>query len=685
MGDLLLEMGLLDEQTLQAAIAEQRLSGRRLPRILGEKRVVDEERLTKAVAAKLGLEVVNVSSLKIHERVLALIPAPVAIRYGVLPIAIKRANGAEYLYLVMADPLDTEAIGEVQRVTGRQVRVLMAGATEVDAAIDTQYRAIQGKHVQPMPPATPPPPPVAPVTVSSVATAPAKPQLNLQAVKRSEPAIPVVRSQPPPSQERRTVSAPPRIDPSTGGPTEVVRSGQSVRAVPPPVRAAPPPAPVVAPPPAKVPSLVARPPIVPKDARKPSKADSAFRLTSQDLIQPVQVEGGEPPQEDWDLAVRDWSPPNALSQRAGEHQLRADEPVTTEAKVAQLEPEQEDPLELIEIEAEEVSSSQIELEELSEAQLIAMQSQPVHLAAPSPIDMMRAFEIPIDVEDKNHPFEGLHLEEVHAGLERTGIIPAIDWGADPFEPPPLPDTLRPNRALIGGDIPTSKAAVEARLNLPNNIAQDERTLDTAAPPLDFVAALEVQEIPKQKPRKSDPPEKMERAPAALAKSDDSDADKMPVIEPSSLMSLMDFESISEDTGSDDLPKMQPLLLKREDEPTNPGLGTEIAQQIQIADLEDEEPEPTQSQAVDHDAVLTALDGQFEDPVVLEAPAPSLEIIGPAEPDQGAREMVQALLQGRSLKSAERAELVLALGRLLIKRGIIAEEELALELTLDADD
>jgi hypothetical protein len=720
MGDLLLEMGLLDEPTLQAAMAEQRTSGRRLPRILGEKRVLDEERLTKAVAAKLGLEVVNVSSLKIHERVLALIPAPIAIRYGVLPIAIKRANGAEYLYLVMADPLDTEAIGEVQRVTGRQVRVLMAGATDLDAAIDTQYRAIQGKHVTPMPPATPPPPPVAPPAISA-STQPAKPP-SLQAVRKSElpaAALPPRAAQAPTGERRAgslsTAARP--ADPTTGGPTELLRPSQVLRPYQPsaptpppkgtqttPVRAATQPAAATA---AKVPSVVGRPPAAPapvavqpatKDQpRRASKAEpaplGAFRLTAQDLIHPMPLDAPEDepktridePQEDWDLAVRDWSPPNALSQRVGEHQVRTDEPVTTEAKVSQTDPDHDpdhdEPFELIEIEAEEVSTSQIELEELSEAQVIAMQAQPVHLVAPSPIELMRAFEIPVEVEDGNHPFEGLHLEEVHAGLERTGIIPAIDWGSDQFEPPPLPDTAKPNRALIGGDIPMSKAAVEARLSVPNAPApaSEPRTFDTQeAPTLDFVAALELHQPPKAKTRKSDPPEKMNRAPAALAKSDDSDADRMPVIEPSSLMSLMDFESMPEDTGSDDIPEAPPSEVIE-----TATVQMMIAPQIHVEDLED--PEPTPSHAVvDHHSVLSALDGQFEDPVVLEAPVELTEIESGA-PNERARGMVQALLQGRSLKSAERAELLLALGRVLIKKGLIDEEELALELTLDADE
>ncbi len=706
MGDLLLEMGLLDEQTLEAAVAEQRTSGRRLPRILGDKRVVDEERLTKAVAAKLGLEVVNVSSLKIHERVLALIPAQIAIKYGVLPIAIKRANGAEFLYLVMADPLDSEAIGEVQRVTGRQVRVLMASASEVDTAIDTQYRAIQGKHVPPMPPATPPPPPQPP---PNLAAPPAKP-INPPAMRKLEtpPAAP-----PPAPRNHRPISAPASAplrptDPATGGPTELVRAAMPSRThqTTPAPRAAPPSKVPTTPPRATPPQ-----PPPPTGLRRASKPEP-FRLTAQDLIHPMPLDALEEepktriddhvPQQDWDLAVRDWSPPGGLSQPAGNQQSRSEvEPVTTEARLANLDPDHDEPAELIEIEAEDISTSQIELEELSEVQVIAMQAQPVHLDSVASSELVRAFEIPIEIDEANHPFGGPTFDDVPTGLERTGIIPAIDFSSDHFEPPPLPESGRPNRALIGGDIPMSKAAVEARQSVPPTAdLRTDADPRRSVPALDFVAALDVAPPPPKK--KSDPPAPAKRmdeaAPAsvaprlALARPDDSDADAMPVIEPSSLMSLMDAEPVQEDTGSDEVPGpafvvQPPPATRLFDESTNPRIETSSVPladlpEVRIEDLEDPEPTPS-SEEVDRDAVLSALDGQFSDPIVMEQPVEMTEI-REGDADDRARDLVRALMQGRSLKSAERAELVLALGRLLIKNGVIDEEELALELTLDAD-
>src|SRR5688572_23178679 len=118
LGDLLVEMGLVDREQINAALAQQRTMGGRLPKILAERKLVDEDRLAKAISAKLGLEAVNLTSLKIHERVLAMIPAHVALRHGALPIAIKRTHQAEFVYVVMADPLDAEALAELQRVSG---------------------------------------------------------------------------------------------------------------------------------------------------------------------------------------------------------------------------------------------------------------------------------------------------------------------------------------------------------------------------------------------------------------------------------------------------------------------------------------------------------------------------------------------------------------------------------------
>lgn len=132
-------MRLLSAQTVSALLTEQRRSGRRFASLLGGDPEVDEARLTKAIAAKLGLETVALDATTVHERVLALLPGTMARQYGVLPLAVKRVGSHEVLYLVMQDPLDAEAVTDVQRLTKRQVRVLMAPPSEIDRAVESCY------------------------------------------------------------------------------------------------------------------------------------------------------------------------------------------------------------------------------------------------------------------------------------------------------------------------------------------------------------------------------------------------------------------------------------------------------------------------------------------------------------------------------------------------------------------
>lgn len=209
LADLLVEMGLVDREQMSLALAQQRATGGRLPRILAERKLVDEDRLAKAIAAKLGLEAVNLTSLKIHERVLAILPPPVALRSGALPIAIKRTNQAEFVYVVMADPLDADAIAEVQRVSGRQIRVLVGTASEVDRALEAHYKTapVQAPpaRFEAAPPSTPRPAPAPP--------APAAAQRPQEPAKR--PGLPAMGT---PTAPTPTGSALPPLRPRTAPP-----------------------------------------------------------------------------------------------------------------------------------------------------------------------------------------------------------------------------------------------------------------------------------------------------------------------------------------------------------------------------------------------------------------------------------------------------------------------------------
>ncbi len=637
MGDLLVEMRLVDQETIRAALVEQRVSGRRLPRILAEKRVLDEERLTKAVATKLGLEAVNVSSLKIHERVLALIPVNVAAKYGVLPIAIKRVNQAEVLYLVMADPLDTEAIGEVQRLTGRQVRVLMATSSDVDQAISTQYKA------QLRSPATPPPlrPPAkrAKPPTGPKAQGGAKPQSGAHpAVKTKSGEMPkVVRSPltrttsgmvvvgPPPGPPSKPQQPPPISQSAASEKTAQVPRAE--RAQPSVARAPAPRAPAVPPKPniartsspnlssprpqaaqARTPAPESEGLVYPSELDPPDSQDMQTRVDPDHAARVAQLQsqasaGADPA---WELAVRDWEQPNEAwsqtpeaSEGASSPKSAASKPATrapapaAEATEARPSAATQKSSAAESLEGEEIETGQLDLRKVSASELEKLRSVPT--AAPEPEAPLRplpvafepstagrvfagTLEVPVEAEDRLSPFDGSSQNRLPVGLEPTGIIPTIDWGREGFHPP-QPDTPSPSRApseqfLGASDIPLSAEAAEARrlkepapgLVVPT--AAKETSGGSLGPEAALRGSASIFQAPDAKRKQAAAtrigpparaPEPVTRvAPptkaAPLSKPEDSDADSMPVIEPSSLVSLMDEASDSaEPTGADPSP------------------------------------------------------------------------------------------------------------------------------------
>lgn len=141
LGDLLVEMKFIDEAQLKAALEEQRRSGRRLGRILCETGKISEARLVRALARQLGLETCSPLSTSVHGRVKSLIPADVAIRFHVLPLAVSKDNTAQTLFVATSDPLDTAALEAIRTHVGLGVRIrwMIAPETELDLALARHY------------------------------------------------------------------------------------------------------------------------------------------------------------------------------------------------------------------------------------------------------------------------------------------------------------------------------------------------------------------------------------------------------------------------------------------------------------------------------------------------------------------------------------------------------------------
>jgi len=137
----LVSSGLLSEEALRAALAEQRETGKRLVEILltsGRNRpAVPEAPLMRALASLFGLEVVSLRTIEVTPEVLGLIPSEFAVSREVLPLSVQ----GECLTVALSDPLDLASQDDLQMLSGLSIRPVLALPSEIRRATERFYLA----------------------------------------------------------------------------------------------------------------------------------------------------------------------------------------------------------------------------------------------------------------------------------------------------------------------------------------------------------------------------------------------------------------------------------------------------------------------------------------------------------------------------------------------------------------
>jgi type IV pilus assembly protein PilB len=136
LGNLLVAEGLLPQERLRQAVAEQQRTGETLTAVLLKLALVDESDLTDFLCRQYGISAVALSQLDLEPDVLALVPVGIATRHEVLPLTREHTT----LTLAMADPTNVSAIDDVAFITNLHVVPVVASRTAIRQAIDRNYR-----------------------------------------------------------------------------------------------------------------------------------------------------------------------------------------------------------------------------------------------------------------------------------------------------------------------------------------------------------------------------------------------------------------------------------------------------------------------------------------------------------------------------------------------------------------
>ncbi|TAH36340.1 MAG: type II/IV secretion system protein [Planctomycetota bacterium] len=136
LGKILVDMGVLRQSQLQAALAEQRRAGGRIGALLVERGAVAPADLSRALALQKGLGWVPAAELKPDPEALGALDAATARAFGALPLGLRGGR----LRVAIADPDTLPLLSDLQSLTGHPLEPLLAEPKALDEAVQRAYR-----------------------------------------------------------------------------------------------------------------------------------------------------------------------------------------------------------------------------------------------------------------------------------------------------------------------------------------------------------------------------------------------------------------------------------------------------------------------------------------------------------------------------------------------------------------
>jgi len=132
LGELLVSAGLITAEQLSEVLDLQLKDGGKLGEVLVNQLILTEDDIAQALAKQKDLQHVNLTGYKVDRAAVNLLPERMAMKRLAIPIGFD----GDLLILAMADPLDVEAIDDVEMRTGMRVVPVVASRSQVIYAID---------------------------------------------------------------------------------------------------------------------------------------------------------------------------------------------------------------------------------------------------------------------------------------------------------------------------------------------------------------------------------------------------------------------------------------------------------------------------------------------------------------------------------------------------------------------
>ena len=136
-GEVVVDLGLADAETVEEAVDAARSQGRPTGLVLVERGILRHDQLARVVAERFGLDFVDLSVYELDMGAVNLISSETAKRYQAVPVGFTD-DGA--LLLAMANPTNVLTIDDVGMMTGRRIRPAAASVEDLSLLLQRLAR-----------------------------------------------------------------------------------------------------------------------------------------------------------------------------------------------------------------------------------------------------------------------------------------------------------------------------------------------------------------------------------------------------------------------------------------------------------------------------------------------------------------------------------------------------------------
>lgn len=136
LGELLIERGVINQQQLEKAIDSQKVKGGLIGEILVELGFAKEEDIAQSLTAQYGFPYLPLGNYDINPDIISVVPSRVARQYLLMPVD-KIGNN---LTLAMSNPLNIQAIEDVELLSGCSVQTFVSTSSDIKKAIGKYYK-----------------------------------------------------------------------------------------------------------------------------------------------------------------------------------------------------------------------------------------------------------------------------------------------------------------------------------------------------------------------------------------------------------------------------------------------------------------------------------------------------------------------------------------------------------------